>query len=66
MEPVLIYFNEAFLNDENKSILDFLDEEIVREVLFSQKNHYYVTSMNCDLKLLRDLNAHRDIFDDIK
>ena len=33
---------------------------------FPPKNDYNITSMNCDLKLLRDLNAYRDIFDDIK
>ena len=66
MEPAFIYFKEAFLNNENKFTLDFSDEEIVHEVLFSPKNDYYVTSMKCDLKLLRDLNAHRDIFDAIK
>ena len=37
MEPVFIYFIDAFLNDENKFILDFSDEEIVHEVLFYQK-----------------------------
>ena len=34
MEPVFIYFIDAFLNGENKFILDFSDEEIVPEVLF--------------------------------
>ena len=66
MEPVFIYFKKAFLNDGNKFTFDFSDEEIFHEVLFSPKNNYYVTSMNCDLKLLQDLNTHRDIFDDIK
>ena len=42
-----------------------MDEVIVHGVLSSPKNNY-VTSMNCDLKLLRDLNGHRDIFDDTK
>ena len=66
MEPVFICLKEAFLNDGNKFTLDFSDEEIVHEALFSPKNDYYVTSMNCDLKLIRDLNAHRDILDNIK
>ena len=42
-----------------------MDEVIVHGVLSSPKNNY-VASMNCDLKLLRDLNGHRDIFDDTK
>ena len=66
MEPVFICLKEAFLNDGNKFTLDFSDEEIVHEALFSPKKDYYVTSMNCDLKLIRDLNAHRDILDNIK
>ena len=66
MKPVFICFNEAYLNDEIKFTLDFLDEEIVHEVLFFPKIDYYVTSNNFDLKLFQDLNMHKDISNDIK
>ena len=66
MKPVFICFNEAYLNDEIKFTLDFLDEEIVHEVLFFPKIDYYVTSNNFDLKLFQDLNMHKDISNDTK
>ena len=34
--------------------------------MFSPDKDYNITSMNCDLKLLKDFQAHEDILDDIK
>ena len=66
MTSVFIYFKEAMLDDSNRFTLDFSDGINVCQILFSPKKDYYVTSMNCDLNLLRDFNAHEDILDDIK
>ena len=66
MTSVFIYFKEAMLDDNNRFTLDFSDGINVCQILFSPKKDYYVTSMNCDLNLLRDFNAHEDILDDIK
>ena len=66
MTSAFIYFKEAMLDDNNRFTLDFSDGINVCQILFSPKKDYYVTSMNCDLNLLRDFNAHEDILDDIK
>ena len=66
MEPVYIYFKETLLDDQNRFTLDFSNEITVNEILFSPDKDYYITSMNCDLKLLKDFQAHRDILDDTK
>ena len=66
MELVYIYLKKAFLDDENRFTLDFSDEIIVHQVLLSPEKDYYVTSMNCNLKLLRDFQAYDDIQDDLK
>ena len=66
MTPVFVYFKEAILDDDNRFTLDFSDVINVYQILFSPKNDYYVTSMNCDLNLLRDFNTHEDILNDIK
>ena len=51
MKPVLIYFGEMYLDENNKFTLDFPDHEFVREIVFLSKNKYYITSLNCKLKL---------------
>lgn len=66
MELVYIYLKKPFLEDENRFTLDFSDEIIVHQVLLSPEKDYYVTSMNCNLKLLRDFQAYDDIQDDLK
>ena len=53
MEPVYIYFKETLLDDQNRFTLDFSNEITVNEILFSPDKDYYITSMNCDLKLLK-------------
>ena len=51
MRPVLIYFRETHLDENNKFTLDFSDQEFVQEIEFLSKNKYYITSLNCKLKL---------------
>ena len=51
MRPVLIYFRETHLHENNKFTLDFSDQEFVQEIEFLSKNKYYITSLNCKLKL---------------
>ena len=51
MRPILIYFKETHLDENNKFTLDFSDQEFVQEIEFLSKNKYYVTSLNCKLKL---------------
>ena len=51
MRPVLIYFREMHLDETNKFALDFSDQEFVQEIEFLSKNKYYITSLNCKLKL---------------
>ena len=51
MIPVFIYFREMPLYENDKFTLDFSDEEFVEEIEFLSKNKYYITSLNCKLKL---------------
>ena len=39
------------LGKNNKFTLEFSDEEFVQEVDFLLKNKYYITSLNCKLKV---------------
>ena len=66
MTPVYIYFKEALLDDDNRFTLDFANDIYVNQILFSSKCDYYITTLNCDLKLLKDFNAHKDILEDLK
>ena len=51
MGPILIYFRETHLDENNKFTLDFSDGEFVQETESLSKNKYYITSLNCKLKL---------------
>ena len=51
MRPVIIYFREMHLDENNKFTLDFSDQGFVQEIEFSSKNKYYITSLNCKLNL---------------
>ena len=51
MRPILIYFRETHLDENNKFTLDFSDHEFVQEIEFLSKNKYYITTLNCKLKL---------------
>ena len=66
MTPVYIYFKEALLDDDNRFTLDFANEIYVNQILFSSKYDCYITTLNCDLKLLKDFSAHKDILDDLR
>ena len=59
MGPVYIYFKEILLNDQNRFTLEFSNEIINNEILLSPGKDYYITSMNCDLKLLEDFQLTR-------
>ena len=51
MKPALIYFREAHLGENNKFTFDFSDQEFVHEIEFLSENAYYISSLNCKLKL---------------
>ena len=51
MRPILIYFRETRLDENNKFTLDFSGHEFVQETEFLSKNKYYITSLNYKLKL---------------
>ena len=59
MNRALIYFNEVILNNDNKFTLDFPDKESVQEVNFVNNLDYYITSLNCKLKV-KELNHDKD------
>ena len=46
MRPILIYFRETHLDENNKFTLDFSDHEFVQDIKFLSKNKYYITSLN--------------------
>ena len=60
MNPAFIYCKESILNDNNKLVLDFPDEEFVHEVNFLNKLDYYITSLNCNLILKNIVSDHKD------
>ena len=51
MGPVLIYFKETHLNENNKFTLDFSDHKFVQETEFLSENKYYIATLNCKLKV---------------
>ena len=51
MRPLLIYFKETHLDENNKFTLGFSDQEFAQEIEFLSENKYYITSLNCKLKL---------------
>ena len=60
MNLAFIYCKESILNDDNKFVLDFSDEEFVHEVNFLNNLNYYITSLNCNLILKNIVNDHKD------
>ena len=60
MNSTFIYCKESILNDDNKFVLDFSDEEFVQEVNFLNNLNYYITSLNCNLILKNIVNDHKD------
>ena len=61
MRPVLIYFRETHLDENNKFSLDFSDHEFVQEIEFLSKNKYYITSLNCQSKLKKYIREDKKI-----
>ena len=51
MRPGFIYFKEIALGDDNKFTLDFSNQEFVQEIDFLSNNDYYITSLDCKLKV---------------
>ena len=60
MNPAFVYCKVSILNDDNKFVLDFSDEEFVHQVNFLNNLDYYVTSLNCNLILKNIVNDHKD------
>ena len=60
MNPAFICCKESILNDDNKFVLDFSDEEFVHEVNFLNNLNYYISSLNCNLILKNIANDHKD------
>ena len=63
MRPVLMYFREAHLNEENKFTLDFSDQEFVQKIEFLLKNTYYIATLNCKLKVENYIHETQKIKD---
>ena len=61
MRAILIYFTETHLGENNKFTLDFSDHEFVQEIEFLSKNKYYMTSLNCKLKLKEYIHEDKKI-----
>ena len=61
MRPMLIYFRETHLGENNKFTLDFLDQQFVQEIQFLSENKYYITSLNCKLKLKKYIDEDKKI-----
>ena len=55
MEPTFIYFKEIALNKDIKSTREFSQTDQIYKVHFSPRKDYFITSMNCDLKLQQDI-----------
>ena len=51
MRPGFIYFKEIALGDDNKFTLDFSDQELVQEIDFLLNIDYYITNLDCKLKV---------------
>ena len=51
MNPDFIYFKEIALDDNNKFVLDFSDEEFIQKINFNKNLNYYIASLDCNLIL---------------
>ena len=51
MEFNSLYVKETKLNDENKFLLDFANEEEIKSVVFSPEKDYFITSLTANIKL---------------
>ena len=55
MEPTFIYFKEIALNKNDKFTIEFSQTDQIYKVHFSPRKDYFITSMNCDLNLEKDI-----------
>ena len=55
MHVVFIYFDEIPLQDDNKFMLDFSNEEIVQKVKWNKKIDYYIASLDSNLVLKEEM-----------
>ena len=63
MRPVLIYFRETHLDENNKFTLDFSDQEFVQETELLSKNKFYIATLNCKLKVEEYIHETKKIKD---
>lgn len=66
MKPVFIYFKEIVLDDNNKFTLDFSTTKFIYEIDFLTKNDYYVSSLNCNLIVKKDIYKKRNYLKNYK
>ena len=48
---IQILFKEIMLDENNKFVLDFSDEEFIQKIDFNKKVTYYIASLDCNLIL---------------
>ena len=51
MNPDFIYFKEIALDDNNKFVLDFSDEEFIQKIYFNKNFNYDLASLDYNLIL---------------
>ena len=66
MKPVFIYFKEIVLDDNNKFTLDFSTTKFIYKIDFLTKNDYYVSSLNCNLIVKKDIYKKRNYLKNYK
>ena len=52
MNPDFNYFKEIALDDNNKFVLDFSDEEFIQKTNFNKNFNYYIASLDFNFKIL--------------
>ena len=58
-EDSFIYFKEIPVNDNNKFVLDFSDEEFVQKVYFDKNINHYIASLDCNLILKEEIKKDK-------
>ena len=59
MKLDFICFKEIPLDDNNKFVLDFSDEEFVQQVYFDKNLNYYIASLDCNLILKEEIKKDK-------
>ena len=65
MTPDFIDFKQLLLGSNNKFTLDFLNKEFVKEIEFSPKNDYYMTSLNCNLIVKEHIDDRKNLIEEL-